>query len=183
MIRLFAGALLLLCCSVASADTLLSNMEVCRLLTPSQCTFVPLSSMPTITQKDAVQELGQYFFIFGNDQTYSPPNGQTWTLAVSLSWDDSTVSRDIYQTGDGSTVFGVGFDIGIPDTTQFPDPPARTLFTLQTTMTDQNANVIDTATNYFYLERDDSIPEPSALVLLSSGVVGCLLYLRRRRTS
>lgn len=182
MKRCFLTAVLLLCSSFATADTLLSNMQLCS-LGKSGCSWLDMSSVPTITQKNALDDpaLGQLFFIFGNQQTFSPPVGETWTLDVTLSWGASSVSRAIDFTGDGTSVYGIGFDMGIPDTTPFPDPPNRTFFTLQSAMTDQSGAPIDSATNKFYLVRSDTVPEPSVLILFASGLVGLFGVSRRRQ--
>lgn len=177
MRRYFIATVLLLWSSLACADPLLSNMQLCS-LSGNTCTWLLMSSLPTITQKNALDESGELFFTFKNDQTFTPPAGDTWTLGIALSWNGSSVSRSIPSSGDGVTTYGIAFDMGIPDTTLFPPPPARTLFTLQTSMTDQSGSVLDSATNNFYLERSDTVPESSALLLLCAGLVGAAGFQR-----
>lgn len=164
MKRYLIVAVLLLSSSMTAADTPLSNMQLCSLMATT-CSWLPLSTHPTISQKNTLHSAGHLFFTFKNGQTFTPPAGATWTLNLSLSWDGSSVSRSITYAGDGVTSYGVAFDMGIPDTTQFPPPPDRTMFTLQTTVTNQNGSPIDAATNTFYFRKSNTVSESSATSL------------------
>ncbi len=160
----------------ARADTLLSNLQICSLST-SGCSFLPLSSVPTIGTNSLVNESGELFFIFAEPgQTFSPPSGQTWTLDINLAWDSTSVSRSI--TFMGGATYAVAFDIGIPDTTLFPPPPALTLFTLDTDLTSATGATIASATNEFNVVF--TVAEPATFVLLGAGLMSLLVGLHRK---
>jgi hypothetical protein len=159
------------CTLNASAD-LLSNMQICANAN-TNCTFLPLSTVPTITTADLlnVPSLNENLFLFGNGQTFSPSG--TWTLSVMLSWGNSSVSEMVGFTGSNRLL---SFSIGIPDTLAFPYTP--TPFTLNLPMTDSDGHLIASATDHFNLVTP--VPEPTAFLLLGSGMVGVGWHAARK---
>jgi len=163
-----------------SSTELMSQMAICQLASASNCNFLPLARVPTVSTAQLISLPKQWALGFSDlsGATFTVPLGQTWTQDVTLSWLGHSLTRPIFFPGCSGCKYGIGFEMDISKEFHFFKP---TLFTLNTSLFNSRGQLIASATDkHFFLV--EPVPEPSGLLLLGTGFLGLLGVLCRRPT-